>query len=246
MQGCATSPNDSRQQLILKNAAEDLRSATNAAASNQFKRKVINRLEVWALSAVHGFILLDKEICITMCTGSLGFILSVVVEDLRSATNAADSNQFNRLEVWALSAVHVFILFDKEICITMCTGSLGFILSVVVEDLRSATNAAASNQFKRKVINRLEVWALSAVHGFILLDKEIFIKMCTGTLGFILSVVVEDLRSATNAAASNQFNRLEVWALSAVHVFILFDKEICITMCTGSLGFILSVILEMI
>ncbi|XP_041355718.1 talin-1-like [Gigantopelta aegis] len=43
--GCATSPNDSSQQLILKSAAEDLRTATNAAASNQFKRKVINRLE---------------------------------------------------------------------------------------------------------------------------------------------------------------------------------------------------------
>ena len=87
---------------------------------------------------------------------------------------------------------------------------------------------------------------MSAVHAFILFHKEIFIKMCTGTLGFILSVVVEDLRSAPNAAASNQFNRLEVWALSAVLVFILLDKEIFIKMCTGTLGFILSVILEMI
>lgn len=45
-QGCASNPNDSDQQQILRSAAEELRSATNAAASNQLKRKLINRLEV--------------------------------------------------------------------------------------------------------------------------------------------------------------------------------------------------------
>ena len=46
LQGCASSPNDSQQQQILKSAAEELRSATNTAASNALKRRLIGRLEV--------------------------------------------------------------------------------------------------------------------------------------------------------------------------------------------------------
>jgi talin len=43
--GCASNPNDSMQQHRLREAAEDLRSATNIAASNALKKKVIKRLE---------------------------------------------------------------------------------------------------------------------------------------------------------------------------------------------------------
>lgn len=39
-------PNDSHQQQILREAAADLRSATNAAASNALKKKQMKRLEV--------------------------------------------------------------------------------------------------------------------------------------------------------------------------------------------------------
>ena len=46
LQGCATSPNDSERQQLLKSAAEELRSATNTAASNALKKKLIKRLEV--------------------------------------------------------------------------------------------------------------------------------------------------------------------------------------------------------
>lgn len=46
LQGCASSPNDSMQQQMLKSAAEELRSATNTAASNALKRKLVGRLEV--------------------------------------------------------------------------------------------------------------------------------------------------------------------------------------------------------
>ena len=45
-QGCATSPNDSERQQTLRSAAEELRSATNTAASNALKKKLIKRLEV--------------------------------------------------------------------------------------------------------------------------------------------------------------------------------------------------------
>jgi hypothetical protein len=45
-QGCASSPNDSYQQQMLKSAAEELRSATNVAHSNALKRKLVGRLEV--------------------------------------------------------------------------------------------------------------------------------------------------------------------------------------------------------
>ncbi|GFY46974.1 talin-2 [Trichonephila inaurata madagascariensis] len=43
--GCASNPHDSASQAALQKAAEDLRSATNAAANNALKRKLIRRLE---------------------------------------------------------------------------------------------------------------------------------------------------------------------------------------------------------
>ena len=46
VQACASSPNDADQQQRLRQAAEDLRTATNAAANNALKKKLINRLEV--------------------------------------------------------------------------------------------------------------------------------------------------------------------------------------------------------
>ena len=45
-QGCAQSPNDSDRQTMLRSAAEELRSATNTAASNALKKKLMQRLEV--------------------------------------------------------------------------------------------------------------------------------------------------------------------------------------------------------
>ena len=43
---CASSPHDEAQQQRLKQAAEDLRTATNAAANNALKKKILQRLEV--------------------------------------------------------------------------------------------------------------------------------------------------------------------------------------------------------
>lgn len=43
---CASSPHDETQQQRLKQAAEDLRTATNAAANNALKKKILQRLEV--------------------------------------------------------------------------------------------------------------------------------------------------------------------------------------------------------
>ncbi|CAF0840452.1 unnamed protein product [Didymodactylos carnosus] len=43
--GCATKPNDTQLQYCLKKAAEELRSATNVASSNNVKRKVLKRVE---------------------------------------------------------------------------------------------------------------------------------------------------------------------------------------------------------
>lgn len=45
-QGAARNPNDANEQEKLKKAAEDLRAATNAAASNALKKKLVLRLEV--------------------------------------------------------------------------------------------------------------------------------------------------------------------------------------------------------
>ena len=45
-QGAAKNPNDANEQEKLKRAAEDLRAATNAAASNALKKKLVLRLEV--------------------------------------------------------------------------------------------------------------------------------------------------------------------------------------------------------
>lgn len=51
LQGCAGNPNDSSQQQVLRTAAEDLRSATNAAAQNALKKKQLQRLEATARQA---------------------------------------------------------------------------------------------------------------------------------------------------------------------------------------------------
>ena len=45
-QGAARNPNDAGEQQRLKQAAEDLRSATNVAASDALKKKLVKRLEV--------------------------------------------------------------------------------------------------------------------------------------------------------------------------------------------------------
>lgn len=49
--GCVTNPHDSQSQAALKKAAEDLRNATNTAASNALRKKVIGRLEQSARNA---------------------------------------------------------------------------------------------------------------------------------------------------------------------------------------------------
>jgi len=46
MQGAAKNPNDEQEQEKLRRAAEDLRSATNTAASDALKKKLVKRLEV--------------------------------------------------------------------------------------------------------------------------------------------------------------------------------------------------------
>jgi len=51
-QGAARNPNAADQQQKLKQAAEDLRSATNAAASDALKKKLVKRLEVIIMSNV--------------------------------------------------------------------------------------------------------------------------------------------------------------------------------------------------
>jgi len=48
---CASSPNDNEQQMKLRKAAEDLRAATNAAAGDALKQKVVKRLETAAKHA---------------------------------------------------------------------------------------------------------------------------------------------------------------------------------------------------
>lgn len=45
-QGAAANPENEDQQQRLREAAEGLRVATNAAAQNAIKKKIVNRLEV--------------------------------------------------------------------------------------------------------------------------------------------------------------------------------------------------------
>lgn len=46
LQGAAANPENEDQQQRLREAAEGLRVATNAAAQNAIKKKIVNRLEV--------------------------------------------------------------------------------------------------------------------------------------------------------------------------------------------------------
>ncbi|RUS77308.1 hypothetical protein EGW08_014935, partial [Elysia chlorotica] len=49
--GCASNPNDSNQQQMLRSAAEELRTAANSAASNAVKKRVMAKLESSASQA---------------------------------------------------------------------------------------------------------------------------------------------------------------------------------------------------
>lgn len=55
VQGAARNPNAADQQQKLKQAAEDLRSATNAAASDALKKKLVKRLEVIIMKKIPDF-----------------------------------------------------------------------------------------------------------------------------------------------------------------------------------------------
>lgn len=46
LQGAAANPDSEEQQQRLREAAEGLRMATNAAAQNAIKKRLINKLEV--------------------------------------------------------------------------------------------------------------------------------------------------------------------------------------------------------
>lgn len=64
-QGAAAYPDNEDQQQRLREAAEGLRVATNAAAQNAIKKKLVNRLEVRDKSlqaVVHVFFDLDEII----------------------------------------------------------------------------------------------------------------------------------------------------------------------------------------
>lgn len=64
-QGAAAYPDNEDQQQRLREAAEGLRVATNAAAQNAIKKKLVNRLEVRDKSlqaVVHVFFDLKNEI----------------------------------------------------------------------------------------------------------------------------------------------------------------------------------------
>lgn len=57
VQGAAAYPENEDQQQRLREAAEGLRVATNAAAQNAIKKKLINRLEVSSAAGV------DRLVC---------------------------------------------------------------------------------------------------------------------------------------------------------------------------------------
>lgn len=64
-QGAAAYPDNEDQQQRLREAAEGLRVATNAAAQNAIKKKLVNRLEVRDKSlhaVIHVFFDLDEII----------------------------------------------------------------------------------------------------------------------------------------------------------------------------------------
>ena len=69
-QGCASSPNDNLQQEKLRSAAEDVRLATNTAASNALKRRLVDRLEVRDSFTV--CLVMEVMVCLQpMCTISV-------------------------------------------------------------------------------------------------------------------------------------------------------------------------------
>lgn len=63
-QGAAAYPENEDQQQRLREAAEGLRVATNAAAQNAIKKKLVNRLEVSRRVVIRVSLDLDQNLCI--------------------------------------------------------------------------------------------------------------------------------------------------------------------------------------
>lgn len=63
VQGAAANPDSEEQQQRLREAAEGLRMATNAAAQNAIKKRLVNKLEVRTQSDILLLILLDLNQC---------------------------------------------------------------------------------------------------------------------------------------------------------------------------------------
>lgn len=61
VQGAAAYPENEDQQQRLREAAEGLRVATNAAAQNAIKKKLINRLEVSSAAGVDRLVCEESE-----------------------------------------------------------------------------------------------------------------------------------------------------------------------------------------
>lgn len=80
-QGAAANPENEDQQQRLREAAEGLRVATNAAAQNAIKKKLVNRLEV----SNRGSVKLKQTFVSCLLECKLAIILSFVM-----------ANTFNR------------------------------------------------------------------------------------------------------------------------------------------------------
>ena len=59
--GCASSPQDKHQQMALRLAAEELRSATTAASNSALKKKIVKKLEVNTLVHLSHILLVNGE-----------------------------------------------------------------------------------------------------------------------------------------------------------------------------------------
>lgn len=109
-QGAAAYPENEDQQQRLREAAEGLRVATNAAAQNAIKKKLINRLEVseaWdhlhirdeSFFFLFHFMLfadmwpVDNSVHLSICQNAAKQAAAAATQTIAAAQNAAASNK---------------------------------------------------------------------------------------------------------------------------------------------------------
>eukprot|EP00058_Branchiostoma_floridae_P006922 XP_002592410.1 hypothetical protein BRAFLDRAFT_67276 [Branchiostoma floridae] len=168
--GCAVNPHDSDEQENLRKAAEDLRAATNAAAGNAIKKKLVSKLEN---AAKHAAAVATQTIAASQAAASSNKnpssqqqlvssckATSHLVNSIKTSADTTDDTDSQKRLLGAAKvladATARMVEAAKGCAVNPHDSDEQENLRKAAEDLRAATNAAAGNAIKKKLVSKLE------------------------------------------------------------------------------------------